>query len=115
PDPACSRICGIGAGLHEPGAACAGADPGGAGCALSENAERTTIPPSPPGPPVQRTRRQRRPTGAPPPLPHPIIITTTVWLLLAVVIVAAAFVASERTPWLRLGDRADTWFLRLLA
>jgi len=61
------------------------------------------------------TREQCRPTGAPPPLPHPIAITTTVWLLFAAVIVAAAFVASERTPWLRLGDRANTWFLRLLA
>src|SRR4029077_5478348 len=97
-----------------PGSACAGADPGGAG-ALSENAERATIPPSPPGSPVQRTRRQRRPTGAPPPLPHPIAITTTAWLLFAAVIVAAAFVVSERTPWLRLGDRANTWVLRLLA
>ena len=82
---------------------------------MSENAERTTIPPSPPGSPVQRTRRQRRPTGAPPPLPHPIVITTTAWLLLAVIILAGAFVVSERTPWLRLGDRANTWFLRLLA
>ena len=82
---------------------------------MSENAERTTIPPSSPGSPVQRTRRQRRPTGAPPPLPHPIAITTTAWLLFAAVIVAAAFVVSERTPWLRLGDRANTWFLRLLA
>ena len=82
---------------------------------MSENAERTTIPPSPPGSPVQRTRRQRRPTGAPPPLPHPIVITTTAWLLLAVVIGAAAFVASERTPWLRVDDRASTSVLRLLA
>ena len=82
---------------------------------MSENAERTTIPPSPPGSPVQRTRRQRRPTGAPPPLPHPIAITTTAWLLLAVIILAGAFVVSERTPWLRLGDRASTWLLRLLA
>ena len=82
---------------------------------MSENAERTTIPPSLPGSPVQRTRRQRRPTGAPPPLPHPIAITTTAWLLLAVIILAGAFVVSERTPWLRLGDRASTWFLRLLA
>jgi membrane-associated phospholipid phosphatase len=82
---------------------------------LSENAERTTIPPSPPGSPVQRTRHQRRPTGAPPPLPHPVVITTTAWLVFAAVIVAAAFVVSERTPWLRLGDRANTWFLRLLA
>jgi membrane-associated phospholipid phosphatase len=82
---------------------------------LSENAERTTIPPSPPGSPVQRTRRQRRPTGAPPPLPHPIAITTTAWLLLAVIILAGAFVVSERTPWLRRGDQTNTWFLRLLA
>jgi membrane-associated phospholipid phosphatase len=82
---------------------------------LSENAERTTIPPSPPGSPVQRTRRQRRPTGAPPPLPHPIVITTTAWLLLTVIIVVGAFLISERTPWLRLGDQANTWFLRLLA
>ena len=79
---------------------------------MSENAERAAIPP---GPPVQRTRRQRRPTGAPPPLPHPVVITTTAWLLLAVVIVAAAFVASERTPWLRVDDRASTSVLRLLA
>ena len=82
---------------------------------MSENAERATVPPGPPGSPVQRTRRQRRPTGAPPPLPHPIVITTTAWLLFAAVIVAAAFVASKGMPWLRLGDRASTWFLRLLA
>jgi membrane-associated phospholipid phosphatase/tRNA A-37 threonylcarbamoyl transferase component Bud32 len=89
---------------------------------VSEQAERTTSPPGPPNPaglpkdtPVQRTRRQRRPTGAPPPLPHPIAISTTAWLLLAVVILAGAFLISENTSWLRLGDRANTWFLRLLA
>jgi membrane-associated phospholipid phosphatase len=89
---------------------------------VSENAERITAPASPSRPAVppegsavQRTRRQRRPTGAPPPLPHPIAISTTAWLLLAVVILAGAFLVSERTPWLRLGDRANTWFLRLLA
>jgi membrane-associated phospholipid phosphatase/tRNA A-37 threonylcarbamoyl transferase component Bud32 len=32
-----------------------------------------------------------------------------------VVILTAAFLFSERTPWLRQGDRASTWFLRLLA
>jgi membrane-associated phospholipid phosphatase len=75
-----------------------------------------TAPPGPPGgPAAQRARRQRRPTGAPPPLPHPIAVSTTAWLLLAVIIVAGAFLFSERTPWLRLGDRASTWFLRLLA
>jgi hypothetical protein len=85
---------------------------------VSENAERTA-PAGSAGPPVgsrvQRPRRQRRPTGAPPPLPHPIVITTTAWLLLAVIILAGAFLISQRTPWLRLGDRASTWFLRLLA
>ena len=65
--------------------------------------------------PAQRTGHQRRPTGAPPPLPHPITISTTAWLLLAVVLVACAFLFSERTAWLRLDDRANTWFLRLLA
>ncbi|HKA98407.1 MAG TPA: hypothetical protein VKD66_19255 [Streptosporangiaceae bacterium] len=104
---------------------------------MSEKAERVTAPagppspagqprlpsqPSPPSPvglprdsPAQRARRQRRPTGAPPPLPHPISISTTAWLLFAVLIVTAAFLFSERTPWLRLGDRASTWFLRLIA
>jgi hypothetical protein len=86
---------------------------------VSENVERATALPDPAGlpagSPIQRTRRQRRPTGAPPPLPHPIVITTTAWLLLAVLIVAGAFLISESTPWLRLGDRAGTWFLRLLA
>src|SRR5439155_9857371 len=103
-------------------AACAGADSGKARCAVSEKAERTTAPPGPPGlvglpkdTPAQRVRRQRRPTGAPPPLPHPIAISTTAWVLLAVVILAAAFLISERTPWLRLGDRANTWILRLIA
>jgi membrane-associated phospholipid phosphatase len=89
---------------------------------VSEKTERTTSPSGPPSPvglpkdtPVQRTRRQRRPTGAPPPLPHPITISTTAWLLLAVVILASAFLVSENTPWLRLGDHASTWFLRRLA
>jgi membrane-associated phospholipid phosphatase len=64
---------------------------------------------------AQRERRQRRPTGVPPPLPHPIVISTTAWLLLTVVTLAGAFLVSERTSWLRVGDRADTWMLRLLA
>jgi hypothetical protein len=95
---------------------------------VTEKAERITAPAGPPGPPgppspvglprdspAQRARRQRRPTGAPPPLPHPISFSTTAWLLFVVVIVAAAFLISERTPWLRLGDQANTWFLRLIA
>jgi hypothetical protein len=89
---------------------------------VSEKAERTTAQAGPPiavGLPkdssAQRAHRQRRPTGAPPPLPHPIAVSTTAWLILAVVSVAAAFLISEQPSWLRLGDRADTWFLRLLA
>jgi len=98
---------------------------------VSEKAERITAPVGPPTPagppsrpspvglprdsPAQRARRQRRPTGTPPPLPHPISFSTTAWLLLVVVIVAGAFLISERTPWLRLGDQANTWFLRLIA
>jgi membrane-associated phospholipid phosphatase/tRNA A-37 threonylcarbamoyl transferase component Bud32 len=64
---------------------------------------------------AHRARIRRRPTGAPPPLPHPIGIGATAWLLLAVVILAGAFLFSGRTPWLRFGDRAGTWFLRLIA
>ena len=83
---------------------------------MSEKAERATLRVGlPKDSPSQRVRRQRRPTGAPPPLPHPIAISTTAWVLLAVVILAAAFLISERTPWLRLGDRANTWILRLIA
>jgi membrane-associated phospholipid phosphatase/tRNA A-37 threonylcarbamoyl transferase component Bud32 len=92
---------------------------------VSEKAERTTAQVGPSSPPIavglpkdspaQRAHRQRRPTGAPPPLPHPIAVSTTVWLILAAVSVAAAFLVSEQPSWLRLGDRANTWFLRLLA
>jgi len=70
---------------------------------------------SAPGAPAQRAPIKRRPTGAPPPLPHPITISTTAWLLLAVVIVAGAFLFSELTPWLRVGDRTSTWILLRLA
>ena len=70
---------------------------------------------SPPGPAAGKAHRQRRPTGAPPPLPHPVTITTTAWLVLAAVGLAAAFVAAQRTPWLRVDDRAGTWVLRQLA
>ena len=70
---------------------------------------------SPPGPAVGKGRRQRRPTGAPPPLPHPVTITTTAWVVVAVVGLTGAFVASQRTPWLRAEDRAGTWMLRQLA
>ena len=83
---------------------------------MSENIERVVSPAVPPGNvPAQRTARQRRPTGAPPPLPHPFRVTTTAWLVLAVLIVACAFLFSAETPWLRLDDRANTWFLHLLA
>src|SRR6185437_7242810 len=88
----------------------------GEACAMSEDTGRTASPAAPPGSvPAQRTARQRRPTGAPPPLPHPFRVTTTAWLVLAVLIVACAFLISAQTPWLRLGDRASTWFLQWLA
>ena len=83
---------------------------------MSEDTERTVSPSALPGNvPGQRTGRQRRPTGAPPPLPHPVKVSTTAWLVLAVVIVSCAFVISAHTPWLGLGDRTNTRFLRLLA
>ncbi len=86
---------------------------------MSEKIERTAAPPGvaglPTDTPAQRARRRRRPTGAPPPLPHPIAISTTAWLLFTVVILASAFLISERTPWLRLGDQSSTWLLRRLA
>jgi membrane-associated phospholipid phosphatase len=69
----------------------------------------------PPAAAVRGARRQRRPTGAPPPLPRRITPNTTAWLLLVAVIVTAAFLFSERTPWLRIGDHASTWLLRQLA
>ena len=96
---------------------------------MGENTERTEAPPepapppgsaprpesaSPPGP-APRTARQRRPTGAPPPLPHPLRVSTTAWLVLTAVIVTCAFLISAHTPWLELGDRVSTWFLRLIA
>jgi membrane-associated phospholipid phosphatase len=94
---------------------------------VSERTERTSPagvagppgPPAAPSPPesapAQRARIKRRPTGAPPPLPHPITINTTAWLLLAVIILAGAFLFSELTPWLRVGDGTSTWILRRLA
>jgi membrane-associated phospholipid phosphatase len=69
----------------------------------------------PPAASVREARRQRRPTGAPPPLPWRITPSTTAWLLLTAVIVTGAFLVSELTPWLRIGDHASTWLLRQLA
>jgi membrane-associated phospholipid phosphatase/tRNA A-37 threonylcarbamoyl transferase component Bud32 len=69
----------------------------------------------PPAAAAGKGRRQRRPTGAPPPLPHPIGTSTMAWLVLAVVILAAAFLISERTPWLRLGDQANAWVSQQIA
>ncbi|HYB18254.1 MAG TPA: hypothetical protein VEF71_22705 [Streptosporangiaceae bacterium] len=67
------------------------------------------------GPVTARARQRRRPTGAPPPLPHPVTISARTWLVLLAVGLAAAFVAAQRTPWLRVDDRAGTWVLRQLA
>jgi tRNA A-37 threonylcarbamoyl transferase component Bud32 len=89
---------------------------------VSEKTEHTTAPAGQVVPAdlardssARRARLRRRPTGAPPPLPHPIAISTTAWLLLVVVIVTGAFLISESSPLLRQGDRANTWFLRLIA
>jgi membrane-associated phospholipid phosphatase/serine/threonine protein kinase len=85
---------------------------------MSEKTERSPAPGAtglPRDTPAQRARRRRRPTGAPPPLPHPIVVSTTAWLLVTVLLVTSAFLISEQTPWLRLGDRANTWVLRLIA
>jgi membrane-associated phospholipid phosphatase len=64
---------------------------------------------------VRPTRHRRRPTGAPPPLPRRIGVSTTAWLVVTAIIVTGAFLVSERTPWLRVGDQASTWLLRQLA
>src|ERR1700755_3326197 len=48
-------------------------------------------------------------------LPHPVRVTTPAWLVLAVVVLPCAFVISAHPPWLGLGDRTNTRFLRLLA
>ncbi len=89
---------------------------------MTERTEHTTVPAQRVAPvglprdsPAQRTRRHRRPTGAPPPLPHPFTFSTSAWLLLALVVLSVAFLFSARTPWLRPGDEADTWLLRLFA
>ena len=103
--------------VNLPGAPAPASPPGAPGPAsppgLATGAPTTGAPAT--GADAQRARRQRRPTGAPPPLPHPITISTTAWLLLAVIIVAGAFLFSEQGPWLRMGDRANTWVLRLIA
>ncbi|HEY1345710.1 MAG TPA: hypothetical protein VGF54_12030, partial [Streptosporangiaceae bacterium] len=110
--------------VSPPGASAPASPPGVPAPAGPPGTPGSTSPPGPPGPATsapasgtdaQRARRQRRPTGAPPPLPHPITISTTAWLILAVLIVAGAFLFSEQTPWLRMGDRTNTWILRLIA
>ena len=82
---------------------------------MSDNVEHRVAEPGAAEPAVGKVRRQRRPTGVPPPLPHPITISARTWLVLVAVSLAAAFVAAQRTPWLRVDDRAGTWVLRQLA
>jgi len=85
---------------------------------LSNDIERAATrdgPASLAGAPAAHARRQRRPTGEPPPLPHPVTVTTAAWLVLAAAGLAVAFVAAQRTWWLRADDRAGTWVLRQLA
>jgi membrane-associated phospholipid phosphatase len=65
--------------------------------------------------PMDGSRRRRRPTGAAPPLPRGIGLSGKLWLALCIVLLiwvpaALAFPAVERVA-----DRADAWFLRLVA
>ena len=82
---------------------------------MSDNVERRVAEPGAAEPAVGKARRQRRPTGVPPPLPHPVTISARTWLVLVAVGLAAAFVAAQRTSWLRVDDRVSTWVLRQLA
>ena len=82
---------------------------------MSDNAEHGAAGVGALSPAAGRARRQRRPTGEPPPLPHPVTISARTWLVLVAVGLAVAFVAAQRTPWLRVDDRAGTWVLRQLA
>src|SRR5262249_12323972 len=96
PDPASPS--GTSGSVGPPGAPSSVSSPGPPTAATSPQASGTD---------AQRARRPRR--------PHPITISTTAWLILAVIIVTGAFLISEQTPWLRVGDRANTWVLRLIA
>jgi membrane-associated phospholipid phosphatase len=65
--------------------------------------------------PADGSRRRRRPTGAAPALPRSIGLSGKLWLALCIALLvwvpaALAFPAIER-----IADRADTWFLRLVA
>ena len=84
---------------------------------MSEQKERIEARPMglPGDSPSQRTHRQRRPTGAPPPLPHPFTTSTAAWLVAALTVLSLALLSSAVDPWVGFGDRAGTWFLRLLA
>jgi len=90
--------------------------PGPPGPTAAPSPAGTAGPPGPSGSvTAQRARIKRRPTGAPPPLPHPFTISTTAWLLLAVTILVGAFLFSQVTLWLRVGDGTSTWILRRIA
>ena len=78
---------------------------------MSDNAEHRAVGVGALSPAAGSARRQRRPTGEPPPLPHPVTISARTWLVVVAVGLAVALVAAQRTPWLRLDDRAGTWVL----
>src|SRR2546421_4147101 len=60
-------------------------------------------------------RRRRRPSGAPPPLPRKLGVTGGMWVVLIVLACAGAIVVHSVQPAMRLLDRVDTWWLRILA
>src|SRR5438105_7573452 len=74
-----------------------------------------TTEPAVPGDRVRWSRRQRRPSGAPPPLPRKLGVTGAVWVVLIVLSCAGAIVVHSVQPAMRLLERVDTWWLRILA
>jgi membrane-associated phospholipid phosphatase/serine/threonine protein kinase len=64
---------------------------------------------------AERHRRRRRPTGAAPPLPRNIGTTGKLWLVFLAVLLAWVPAALASDAVLRVADRADTWFLGLVA
>src|SRR5947199_130210 len=63
---------------------------------------------------ARRTRRQRRPSGHAPPLPRKIGISGKLWLGLITWVAIVTVFLLKSSPWLRITDHIDTWWLRLL-
>ena len=65
--------------------------------------------------PADAARRRRRPTGAAPPLPRSIGLSGKLWLALCIALLVWVPAALAFPAVLRFADRADTWFLELVA